>query len=416
MNAIEMRQKRANLWEQAKELNERAKAENRDLSAEEKEQWNRLIAEMDALKERIDREERLERIGTEFNQRIPSETVPAGVSANTDKHSAAEPTEYRKAFWDWVRYGNEGLEPERRTVLRNGFTPLGAETRALGVSVPTAGGYTVADEDMQALVDAMKAFGGMREVSNVFTTATGADLPIPTSDDTSNKGVRVAENVQIGEQDVTVGQKILKAYTYTSKIVRVSLQLLQDASFPIESWLTRKLAERIARITNEEFTTGSGTAMPEGVLTGATLGASTASSSAITYAELLELLHSVDPAYRRGARWMMADSTLKYLKGLVDGDNRPLWLPGLAVREPDTLLGYPYTVNQDIPAIAGSAKVVLFGDFANYYIRDVAGIQLIRLTERYADYLQVGFLAFSRHDGALVDAGQHPIKYLQMHA
>ena len=79
-------------------------------------------------------------------------------------------------------------------------------------------------------------------------------------------------------------------------------------------------------------------------------------------------------------------------------------------------MGKPYVVNNDVAAIAANAKGVLFGDFANYYIRDVRDIIILRLTERYADYLQVGFIAFSRHDGALIDAGQHPVKFLTQRA
>ena len=107
----------------------------------------------------------------------------------------------------------------------------------------------------------------------------------------------------------------------------------------------------------------------------------------------------------------MHDSTLKALKKLVDGDSRPLWTSGVAVREPDTILGHPYTINQDVATMAASAKSILFGDFSKYIIRDVMGITMMRLNDRYADYFQVGFVAFSRHDGDLLDSGTDPIKY-----
>jgi len=86
----------------------------------------------------------------------------------------------------------------------------------------------------------------------------------------------------------------------------------------------------------------------------------------------------VDPAYRRMAEWMFHDSTLKAIKKLKDSEGRPLWAPGIAVREPNTILGYPYVVNNDMPVMAADAKSILFGDFSNYFIRDVLGVQLLR--------------------------------------
>lgn len=413
-SSIDLRAKRANLWEQAKVLHETAKAEERALSAEEQTQWERLEAEMEKIKGQIDREERLMAVGADLDRAQPTVAagrLPGDISSR-ELHAGSE--EYRNAFWAWARHGNDGLDPEQRTMLRNGFV----DVRAQGVGVPTAGGFAVADEDMRGIVDAMKAFGGMRQAGcTIFTTATGADLPIPTVDDTGNTGEQLGENTQVNEQDITLGLTTLRAYVYSSKLIRVSYQLLQDAGFPLESWLQSKLGERLGRITNTKFTTGSGAATPQGVVTGSTYcGTTTASATAATYAELVDLEMSVDAAYRQRARWMFGDSTLKNLKKLVDGSSRPLWLPGIAVREPDTLMGYPYTVNQDMPSMAASAKAVLFGDFSAYYIRDVQGVTLIRLQERYADYLQVGFMAFSRHDGALIDAGQHPIKHLLQHA
>lgn len=410
MNITELRAKRANLWEQAKAIHETANG--RTLTAEERTQWDTINAEIDTLKAEIDREERLL-------------TVGADLAATTGTRVANRPTDgpgpdraaYRAAFWSWLRHGAADMEPEQRQLLRNRAVTIPTEARALGVASGAAGGYAVADEDMGALVDAMKFFGGMRQSrATVITTDTGADLPIPTTDDTGNTGAIVSENTQLAEQDITFAQAVLHSYLYTSKIVRVSYQLLQDSSFPLETWLMRKLGQRIGRATNAHFTTGTGSGQPSGVVTGATTAGTTAGATAVTYAELLTLFHSVDVAYRTAAQWMMNDSTVKLLKALEDTEGHLIWSPGLATREPDTIMGKTYIVNNDVAAVAATAKAVLFGDFANYYIRDTRDVTILRLTERYADYLQVGFIAFSRHDGALIDAGQHPVKYLTQHA
>jgi HK97 family phage major capsid protein len=110
------------------------------------------------------------------------------------------------------------------------------------------------------------------------------------------------------------------------------------------------------------------------------------------------------------------DDALRVVKTLKDGAGRYLWLASPAESEPDAILGHPYTINRDVPAIAPSAKSILFGDFSKYFIRRITGVRVLRLVERYADYNQTAFVAFQRWDGALVDAGTHPIKYLQMAA
>ena len=97
--------------------------------------------------------------------------------------------------------------------------------------------------------------------------------------------------------------------------------------------------------------------------------------------------------------------------GPRNGTGVPLWSPSLGAGQPDTILGYPYVINQSITTPATSVKSILFGDFSKYLIRDVRDVTLLRLDERFADYHQVGFLAFSRHDGDLLDAGTDPVKY-----
>ena len=127
-----------------------------------------------------------------------------------------------------------------------------------------------------------------------------------------------------------------------------------------------------------------------------------------------DLVYSVDPAYRPNARWMLADASMAVIRKLVDSQSRPLWEPSVQAGQPDTILGYPVVINQSVATMAASAKSILFGDFSRYIIRDVSGIQLVRMDERYADYLQVGFYAFQRTGGRLLAPNTttyNPVKY-----
>lgn len=306
---------------------------------------------------------------------------------------------------DDIRIWNEKLAEERAAL-----TGLQSST--------TTGGYTVADEAMRSLEVALLAYGGMRSVATVIRTATGGALPIPTTNDTANKGEIIGENTTSNELEMTFGQLVLDAWKYSSKYILASIEFLQDTSINANEFLGGALGTRIARITNDHFTTGSGS-QPNGIVTAATSSAiTTASNSVITYDNLVDVEHTIDPAYRVNSRWMMHDTALKIIKKLkvaqYSGDTAgvPLWLPGLTANAPDTILGYPYSINQSMATIAAGSKSLLFGQLDKYIIRDVRDVTVVRLDELFAVLGQVAFLALSRHDGDLLDAGTHPVKYM----
>ncbi len=175
------------------------------------------------------------------------------------------------------------------------------------------------------------------------------------------------------------------------------------------------LGERIGRCLSPLLTTGDGADQPSGILTLATAGLTAASPTALTFDDLHNLESSVDPAYRTegDCGYMFNSAIWNIIKQLKDGIGRYLWVPGVAAGQPATLNGWPVHLNQSMDStISSGKKTILFGALAKYKVRRVKEIRLMKLVERYADQLQVGFLAFGRFDGALLDAGTHPVKYL----
>lgn len=439
MRLQELRDEIGTLWEQAKALNDKRRTENREFSGEEEQQWQRLNAELNALEKRIKTEEEAEALEKRFGARVnPGVGRPATGPDTADR--AATQQEYAAAFDTWLRWGAEGLAPEHRTLInpqRSEVAPrrrignateievrIGRpvhspafEQRAQAVGTGAAGGFTVPEGFVSALEVSLLAFGGMRQAARILPTESGNDLPWPTLNDTAQTGELLAENVAAAQQDVTFGQTILKAYKYSSKEVLVSRELLEDSGVDIAAVLGAALGERIGRITNTHFTTGDNASKPQGAVTYAAAGITAAVAGAITVDELISLFHEVDPAYRNGPKvaFMFRDSTLAALRKLTKADwagGSPIWQPGLTADAPSTILAKPYFINQDMAAIATGNKSVLFGDFSKYIIRDVASFRLRRLEERYAEKDQVSFIAFSRHDGRVLDAGTDPIKRL----
>ena len=294
------------------------------------------------------------------------------------------------------------------------------ERRDLDISTGTKGLETIPEGFVRTLEEAMLAFGGMRAVSEVIRTDGIGDLPYPTSNDSGNKAVILDEATDFGSSvDPVFGAVTLKAFKYSSKVLKISSELLQDSAFDLGARIGAMLGERIGRGQNDHFSTGGGTTLPKGILVAGT-AFQAADDVTISADDVINLEHSVDPAYRsgNGVRYMMHDAILAKVRLLKESTtNAYIWQPGLQAGVPSVLNGYPYTINQSFPSTTvASAKVMAFGDFSKYKIRDQATLRLIRLDELYAATDQVAFIAYLRSDGNLIDAGTHPVKYLQLQA
>lgn len=322
---------------------------------------------------------------------------------------------YDRAFMNWVSGGVTALTREEADLLRSGVQNAQSGQQSNG----SQGGYLVPTGWGGSLIEALKAYGGMRQVATVFATEGGNPIPWPTIDETGQTGELVAESVAASSQDVAFGTVSIGAYKWSSKKFAVPFELLQDQGpgIDIEAFIRRAAATRIGRAQNTKYTTGTGTNEPQGIVNAAAAGrvGSTGQTVTVLPDDLIDLEHSVDPAYRSlpGVGFMMHDSTLKVLKKLKDSQNRPLWLPGLSVKEPDTINQYAYTINQDMPVMAANAKSILFGKLDEYMIRDVMQVTLFRFDDSaFISLGQIGFLAWARGDGKLVTGGQ-PVKYYQ---
>lgn len=425
--AKELREQRAGLAKEI-EKNLLAMKDEKDAArrAELQAANDRMFVEIDDKKKEIDQIERAADIESEMRGLRGGQLAAAA-------HLSDDPAERRehqkKAVEAYIRFGYRGMTEDAQAILvpsaaaqaqireivathLRGFVKEGRDLST------TTSGAVLPNEYWDDIEKSMTKFGGMREVSRAIRTATGNPFVMPTLNDNSNKATLVAEAAQSASStDPTISSLTLNAYTYRSFML-VSREMLQDNAFDINAWVlgVEGLPTRLARGLNTAFTTGTGSSQPKGIASATSSGGTMASGNSVAWADLTELEHSVDPAYRRNARWMFHDSFLKATKNLLDSQNRPIWVAGLALRQPDTILGYPYTVNQDVATFSsGGGKVCYFGDFSKYIIRDVVGDGfpvILRLEERYADYGQVGFFLFSRHDGDLIDAGTDPMKHL----
>lgn len=410
----ELREQQARIATNARaKFNEITDATDEARAAEIEREFDAMMADHDKIGARIERLEKLEQVEHRANEARDNRR-PRGEDTEQRGRDEGASVSYRTAFAKAICGPLENLTAEEREVLKRGAT----EFRAQSTSA-TAGGYTVPTELMNQIDITMKAWGPMYDeaVCTVISTASGNPMKLPTVDDTAVTAEAHTEGTALtddGGKDVTFGQKSLDAYAFDTEFVRWSWELDTDSIFSMEALLGQLLGERLARIANTQLTTGTGSSAPNGIVTASTLGVTTASATAIVSDELIDLVHSVDPAYRTSpkARFMFNDSTLKAIRKLKDGDGNYLWQMGDVTRgEPGTLLGYRYSVNQamgSIPASASATKVMLFGDFGKYYVRKVGSPVLGVMRERF--WPDMGIAGLIRFDGEAANTGA--IKHL----
>lgn len=385
----------------AKEVRALVDKHNDNWQAEHTERYDALMAEIEDLNAQKKRIEDALALDAQMAQ----DEAIAGAAAR--RAPAGEGDRIAQLYTKWLRHGDGALTAQDWRDIR----------ATMSTTTSGEGGYTVQTDVAQRIIDSLKFFGGMRAAAQVIRTAMGNDMSFPASDGTSEVGELIGQNTTATGLDPSFTAVSLVTYKYSSKIVAVPFELLQDSQVDIAAFIENRLAQRVGRITNAHFTTGTGSGQPRGVVTGATLGKTGASgqTTSVIADDLIDLVHSVDAAYRQAGRcvFMMHDSTLGKVRKIKDSQNRPIFLPGYdgmsgAMR--DTILGYPVVINNDVATMAANAKSILFGDFSNYLIRDVMDLRLFRFEDSaYAKLGQVGFLMWHRAGGNLLDSAA--VKY-----
>lgn len=334
-----------------------------------------------------------------------------------------DPLDATGLFDTFLRQGEAGFSADQRRVIRD----------TMSTTTGSEGGYTVPSLIASRLIDSLKAFGTMRRVAESIRTSDGKPLSYPTSDGTAEVGEWIAQNTTATAADAVFGTVSLNVFKASSKIVAVPIELLQDSVIDIEAFVMRRLAQRIGRLANTGFTIGTGTTQPDGIVPKASSGkvGTTGQTLTIIYDDVIDLIHSVDPAYRsQGAAFMTNDTLLKVLRKLKDTTNRPIWTPsyeqGIASASAgmisggfegqetpvifDYIAGYPVWVNNDLAVPAANAKSMVFGSLGYYVIRDAMDVSMFRFTDSaYTKLGQVGFLAWARMGGNLLDTAA--VKY-----
>ena len=398
MNKIlELREKRAKLWDSTKAFLDSRRNEQGLLSAEDAATYEKMEADVVSLGKEIERLERQAVMDLELARPTSAAiTHRPGQSQEPEKTGRAS-SEYKAAFW-------KAMKNKSSFEVQN----------ALQVGTDSEGGYLVPDEFERTLVEALQEENLFRQLATIITTSSG-DRKIPV---VASKGTAswVDEEGAIPESDDAFGQVSIGAYKLAT-LIKVSEELLSDSVFNLERYIAKEFGRRIGAKEEEAFFIGDGTGKPTGIFHstgGAGVGVTAASASAITIDEIMDLFYSLKSPYRKNAAFVTNDATIKAIRKLKDGNGQYLWQPSVTAGQPDSLLNRPLKTSAYVPVIASAAKTIAFGDFSYYWVADRQGRSFQRLNELFAVTGQVGFKATQRVDGKLILA--EAVKVLQMKA
>lgn len=444
-----LREKREKLIEGLKALGTKIKGDARSMNADERSEFDKMQTEFVALGTQIDASEKDAGAIDDLLGSIEDDKPERAKPGTGDRDGRDDGTKKRRpaadgartdtdakdralAFQAWARHqhGFDLTQSHRAACKRSGLNPRAkafefriggpdgrVQKRAQLAGTDSAGGYTIAEDFANTFESTLVDFSNVRGVIDEFTTATGADLPYPLEDDTTNEGEIVGESDETDFADGAWDVVTFYAWKFSSKGILISSELLNDSAFNMVGVISRQMGQRLGRIQGRRFTTGTGTGQPMGIVTASSLGVTSDSATAFTADELTYLAFSIDPAYRQDPSfaYMMHDTAIAYSLLLKDGEGRPLlrdsYRDGIKLM---SINGYAVRPNQfmeplvlNLPVTA--KKHVICGALSKHKIRDVGKVRLRRLDERYAENDMVGFVGFMRSDSRCVntDAIKH---------
>lgn len=338
--------------------------------------------------------------------KTPGYAMPGLLLRRSDEALTAE-----KAFKLWLAYGNEAPPEVMREMRRKHSRIVGVDvgdgTKATLVEgTEGQGGYWVPVTYSNEIITPLANGSYLRRAgARVMSNMQGTDSFHVGSLTHSSRASIGGEGSAYVPEEPSAGDIEFNPYKL-KKLAKASEELVEDSRYDVWSMVLQPDFEQ-AFIEGENyyFTVGTGSGMPQGAVYGATVGVTAASATAITADEVIDLFYSVDVKYREDPTFafMSADSTLKAVRKLKDGNGDYLWEKGFGA-QPETILGKPVIVNNSMATIAAGADTVLVGAFRYYSIADWPGLQIQRLNELYAETGHIGYRAFRRVDGNIMQA------------
>ena len=378
---LEMRDKRAKLWNDAKAFLDSHTDGDGKLSAEDAAAYEKMEADVVEMKKAIDRLERQAAIDRELDKPTskpivnePQKAKPMGGFRATDEYKQDMLTAMRTRFRDISNVLQEGNDQQ--------------------------GGYLVPVEYDKRLVDVLNEENIMRSLATKITTSGEHKINIAA---TKPAAAWIEEGGALSFGDATFDQIMMDAYKLHVAI-KVTEELLYDAAFNLEGYIIDNFGKALANAEEDAFLNGDGKGKPMGIFDtkqGGQYGTTTSAAS-IGADDIINLVYNLKRPYRKNAAFITNDKTLAALRKLKDNNGVYLWQPALTAGEPDRLFGYAIHTSQFAPEATAGKAAMAFGDFSYYNIGDRGSRSMQELKELFAGNGMIGYVMKERVDGRLI--------------
>lgn len=378
MTIKDLIEKRAKVWETAKNFVDTHENENGVLSAEDADTYAKMEKEIEDLTTAIDRQQRAEQREAELSRPVNSSLTgkPYMAPMAEDEKKGRASDEYRKSML---------------TALRTNFRQI---SNVLQEGVDADGGYLVPDEYDRRLIDVLEQENIMRTLGTKIVTSGEHKINIAA---TKPAAAWIEEGGALQFGDATFDQKILDAHKLHVAI-KVTEELLYDNAFGLENYIITQFGKALANAEEDAFLNGDGTGKPTGIFDKTNGGHILASLSAALKADdLMDLVYGLKRPYRKNASFIMNDAILAQIRKLKDNNGAYIWQPSYQAGEPDRILGYEVHTSAFAPADG-----IAFGDYSYYNIGDRGSRSFKQLNELFAGNGMIGYVAKERVDGKLI--------------
>ena len=368
MNLKALMEKREELQGVMDALVSTADTEERAMTEEETEKFDKAEKEIRAIDETIARADRVRKL------------EKPGQRAGENTKDAEE-----RAFANYVL--------GRASELRAGEQNMTMSNN--GAIIPTS----IANRIIKAVKDRCPILAG----ATIYNVKGTLKVPVWGKANTTHD---IAVGYQTEFKDITADSGKFTSIDLggylAGALVLIGRSVENNSAFNVTNFIINQMAEEIAGWIEGQLLTGTGSSAAQGALN-TTTTMEAAATTAVTADELISLQAMVKQAYQRNACWTMHPDTFTALRKLKDGNNRYLLQDDITGEFPYRLLGKPVYVSDNMPTMAAGSKAILYGDYSGLSVNFRENISVEVLREAYATQHAVGVVSWFEFDAKVTD-------------
>lgn len=377
-----LRARRVDLVDKMQAIIDTAEGEDRDLTAEEAEEFDTLKAEKDSLTVRIDRAADLAATTADLDAIVPAASRRAGI----ERAGGPEASKEFENFGDFLSAVRFNPNDQRLAYTDNpaAIDPATGELRAeFRMDNGPSGGFMIPTQLRNTIMRVDPQDALVRPRAEVIPAGDPPDSSVTMG--ALDQGGANPANMFGGMTMQWIGEGDEKPET-DAKLREITLTPHEIAGTAVitdkmlRNWqASRTFIESLMRgavnaAEDYAFLRGTGTAQPLGVVNaGATRWINRATANHVAYADLVAMVaRLLMRGNTQSAVWSIPQAAMVDITTMVDPEGHYIWQPNAREGMAGTLLGFPVRWNNRAPALGAKGDIVL-ADWSYYLVKDGSG-------------------------------------------